>query len=461
MEQTTPHPQAQSVTEHVRRTLVLGLPLIGSHLAQTAVGIVDTIMLGWYSIAALAASVLGSTLFFTVFIIGSGFSAAALPKVAAAQDDPQRVRRITRMTLWLGVAFSLLTYPIFFFAEPLLLMLRQDAGVAAGAQEYLRIAGLGMVPAMIVAGLRSHLAGLERTAVVLWATLGAAAVNAFLNWVLIFGKLGAPELGLVGAAYASLSVHAVMAIVLAIYAMRGPAMAQFEVFVRFWRADWLEAREIFALGWPISLTLLAESGLFMASGLIIGTLGAVPLAAHGIALQITSATFMVHLGLSAAVTVRAGTAYARGDGAALRKVAQAGLILATLVVAITVAAFFGVPGVMVRGFVDASDPAFPAILSLGVTLLMVAALFQVADAAQVMALGLLRGVQDTRKPMVFALIGYWGIGVPCSYVLGLTLGLGPAGVWLGLAVGLSVAGALMTRRFLRHPLMRAAQSVTS
>jgi len=115
-----------------------------------------------------------------------------------------------------------------------------------------------------------------------------------------------------------------------------------------------------------------------------------------------------------------------------------------------------VPGVMVRGFVDASDPAFPAILSLGVTLLMVAALFQVADAAQVMALGLLRGVQDTRRPMVFAVIGYWGIGVPCSYVLGLPLGLGPAGVWLGLAIGLSVAGALMTRRFLRHPLMQGA-----
>jgi MATE family multidrug resistance protein len=441
--------------EHLRRTLKLGAPLIGSHLAQTTVGIVDTIMLGWYSVIALAASVLGSMVFFTVFILGSGFSAAALPKVAASQNDAQRVRRITRMTLWLGLGFSVAIYPVFYFSEVLLLAVGQDPEVAAGAQDYLRIAGLGLVPALMVAGLRSHLAGLERTAIVLWATLGAALVNAFLNWVLIFGNLGAPEMGLRGAAFASLSVHTVMAVVLAGYAIRGPAMAQYEVFVRFWRADWAEAREIFVLGWPISLTLLAESGLFMASSLIVGTLGAVALAAHGIALQITSATFMIHMGLAAAITVRTGTVYAQGDGAALRKVAQAGLILSGCAVLVTVTAFFTMPGVLVRGFVDATDPAFPEILALGAVLLMVAGLFQVADAAQVMALGLLRGLQDTRIPMYFALFGYWIIGVPCSYLLCITLGFGPAGAWAGLAVGLSVAGALMTRRFVRHPLVRA------
>lgn len=444
-----------SIPHHMRATLVLGLPLMGSHLATAVVGITDTIMLGWYGVSELAAAVVASMIFYTFLMFGSGFSAAALPKVAAAQGDPVRVRRITRMTLWIGLAFAALTYPVFFFSEPILLALGQDAVVASGGQTYLRIAGLGIFPAMIVVGLRSHLSGLERTSVVLWATLLGAAVNVALNYVLIFGHFGAPEMGLAGAALASLSVHGIMAVVLCVYAVRGPDMAQYQLFTRLWRPDWPEAREILVLGWPISLTLVAESGLFTATSIMVGWLGPVPLAAHGIAIQITSATFMVHMGLAAAVTVRTGAAFGRGDVRALRKGAWAGVALAAIAVGLTVALFLGVPGLLVRAFIDPTDPAFAEILSLGVILLAVAALFQVADAAQVLALGLLRGLQDTRIPMYFALLGYWVIGIPAGWFMGMQMGLGAPGVWLGLALGLSIAGGLMMRRFWRSDVVRA------
>lgn len=439
---------------HARAILVLGVPLIGSHLAQFAVTLTDAVMLGWYDVQVLAQQVLGGMLFFTLFIMGSGFAWAVMPMVAEAESAGRvtEVRRVTRMAQWLSVLFGLICMPVFWWSGAILLALGQEPNVAQGAQDYLRIAGWAIFPALFVMVLKSYLSALERAQVVLWVTVAAVLVNIVVNYALIFGNWGAPELGIKGAAIASLAVQAVSALGLAVYA--AVVTPEHALFARVWRPDWEAFRAVFRLGWPIGITNLAEVGLFAASSLMMGWLGTLPLAAHGIALQITSAMFMVHLGLSNAATVRAGRALGRGDLHGLRRGGVVIIVMSGIMVALTIALFLLAPAPLMALFLSPDDPDRAAVVAVGVGLLAAAALFQLVDAAQVMALGLLRGVQDTRVPMVIATLSYWAVGVPISYVLGFPLGLGGVGIWLGLAIGLALAGVFMMWRFWRISLPR-------
>ena len=437
--------------QHIRAILILGLPLIGSHLAQFAVHVVDTIMLGWYDLTALAASVLATSFFFVIFIMGSGFAFAVMPMVAEAaeQEDAMRIRRVTRMGMWLSAVYALAVLPAMIWSGPLLQAFGQTKELSGLAQDYLRIAGIGLFPSLLVMVLKSYLASMERTQVVLWVTVAAIGVNAGLNWLLIFGNAGMPELGLRGAALASVLTQVATFVAMALFAARAKGLREHALFQRIWRSDPGALREVFRLGWPIGLTNLAESGMFSASALIIGLIGKLPLAAHGIALQIASATFMIHIGLSQAVTVRAGRALGRRDIVGLGRGGLTGVGLSLAVVGITMIIFLGMPELLIRGFIAPDEPQRDAILRVGAQLLAVAALFQLVDAGQVMALGVLRGIQDTRVPMVLAAVSYWVMGIPASYVLGITLGYGGVGVWLGLVIGLAFATVLLWWRFLR------------
>ena len=195
---------------HARAILTLGLPLIGGHLAQILIGVTDTVMLGWYAVEALAAVTLGSTYFFVIFIAGSGFAFAVMPMVAtfSAEDDDTSIRRATRMGLWLSLGYAVLAMPLMIFSEPILLLLGQTEEVARNGADYLMVAGWGLFPAIIVMVLKNYLAALERTQVVFWITVLAAVLNALANYALIFGNWGAPELGIVGAAIASVLTQA-------------------------------------------------------------------------------------------------------------------------------------------------------------------------------------------------------------------------------------------------------------
>ncbi|MFN4202074.1 MAG: MATE family efflux transporter [Tabrizicola sp.] len=440
-----------SNSAHARETLVLGLPLIGSHLAQMALHVTDTVMLGWYGVVALASVVLGASSFFIVFVVGSGFAKAVMPMVAAAlgRKDETQVRRDTRMGIWLSIAFGLAVYPVFWWSEPILLALGQDPEVSSVAQDYMRIAGLGMVPALVVAVLQSYLSALHRTQVVLWVTLAAVVVNIAVNWALIFGNWGYPEMGARGAAVATVVVQVVSLLALGLYAHFLPALRRFHLFQRFWRPDWPAMRQVWRLGLPIGLTGLAEGGLFQASALMMGWIGTVELAAHGIALEVAALTFMLHMGLSSAATIRVARFDGQGDRESLRRAAKVAVIISLGVALASITLFLSAPWPIVALFLDLSKPESAAILAYGTVLLGVAALFQLADGMQVMALGLLRGVQDTRVPMGLAAVSYWLIGIPCSYVLAFPLGYGGVGLWLGLVVGLVCAAASLMWRFWR------------
>ena len=432
---------------HAKAVLGLGLPLVGSHVAQFLITLTDGIMLGRYSVEALAANVLGGTLFFVFFIVGSGFAWAVMPMVASAEarGETTEVRRVTRMGAWASIIFAVIVMPFMLFSEPIFLLLGQEAQVSADAAIYLSIVGIGVLPALLVMVLKSYLAALERTQVVLWVTVAAVGVNILVNHLLIYGNWGFPELGLRGAAIASVIVNIVSVLALAVYVAR--VTPEHTLFTRFWRPDWEALLRVFRLGWPIGLTSLAESGLFAASTVMMGWLGKVPLAAHGIALQVVSLAFMVHIGLSNAATVRAGRAFGRQDRQDLADGAKIVLFLSGAFAAMAVILFLLVPEWMILLFLNPDEPERDAVIAVGVGLLASAALFQLMDAAQVMALGLLRGVQDTRVPMIIAAISYWVIGIPVSYILGFVLGFEGIGVWIGLAVGLALAAVLLLVRF--------------
>lgn len=427
---------------------MLGLPLVGSSLAQMALHVTDTVMVGWYGLVPLAAVVLGASSFFIVFVVGSGFAKAVMPMVAAAlgRGDEAEVRRDTRMGLWLSIGYGIVVIPVFWWSGPILLALGQNAEVSAIAQDYMRIVGFGMVPALAVTVLQSYLSALHRTQVVLWVTLAAVGLNIAVNWALIFGNWGLPEMGARGAAFATISTQLLSLVVLCIYAWALPELRRFRLFQRFWRPDWPAMRQVWRLGLPIGLTGLAEGGLFQASALMMGWIGTVELAAHGIALEVAALTFMLHVGLSSAATIRIARFDGQGDRVALRQAAGVAVAISFGVAALSVALFLAVPERIVALFLDLRKPESAGILAYGAALLVLAALFQLADGMQVMALGLLRGVQDTRVPMWLAAVSYWLIGIPASYVLAFPLGYGGQGLWLGLVVGLfCAAGSLMWR----------------
>ncbi|MBC7145045.1 MAG: MATE family efflux transporter [Thioclava marina] len=444
------------IARHLRAILLLGLPLIGSNLAQMLLNVTDTVMVGWYGVEALAALVLGTSFFFSIFMLGNGIALAMMGRVSASlgAGDELQVRRDTRMGMWLSILFGLAMLPVFWNSAAILRALGQQPGIAALAQDYLRILGFGLAPALVMMVIRAYLSAQERTAVLLWITLAAVAVNAGLNWLFIFGNWGVPEMGVRGAALASLLVNLISLLVQAIYATRARGLEHVQLFQRFWRPDWEAFWAVARVGLPVGLTAVAEGSMFQASALMMGWIGTVELAAHGIALQIASIVFMVHMGLSNAATVRAGRAHGARDVRLLRDGALVSVTLSLGVGLLTVLAFVFAGKWLTELFLDEANPASAEIVTYGVRFLMVAGLFQLFDLMQVMALGLLRGVQDTRVPMWMAGLSYWLIGIPASYLLAFVLGYGGVGLWFGLVLGLASAGGMMMWRFWRGPWLK-------
>lgn len=445
-------PQDNSWPAHFRATLSLGLPLIGTQMAQMGIGFIDTVMLGWLGAETLAASVLATTLFFIVLVVGFGLANAVMPLAAhaAGEGDTRSLRRSVRMGFWLVVIYGALMMPVLWNSEVILLAIGQKPELASMAQEYVRIAQWAIFPVLIVSVLRSYLSALERMQVVLWITLGAVGVNGVLNYAFIFGHFGAPRMELAGAAVATLITNVLSAIALVVYCMKLPALREHDIFGRIWRPDWVAFREVFRLGLPISLTILAEVGLFAAASLMMGWLGIIELAAHGIALQISSISFMIPLSFSQVGTVRFARAIGRKDLDGMDKAGKTVLVLGLGFAVLSAVIFVLFPIPLISMYLDKANPDAQLIISYGIPLLIVSAAFQIVDTLQVLGAGLLRGMKDTQVPMYIAMFSYWVVGVPVAYVLGFVVELGGQGIWSGLAIGLAVAAALMNWRYFRR-----------
>jgi MATE family multidrug resistance protein len=438
------------IFSYIRSLFLLSLPLIGGHLAQVLIGVGDTLIVGRYSTEALAALVLSTTIFFIIFIFGAGFSFAAMALISTAntEGDNIKIRRITRMALWLSLAFSFLVSPFFIFSEQLLLFLGQDFNLAVLASDYLIFSGIAMFPALSSSVLRCYLAGMEYVKVTFYISIVAVLLNLLINYLLVFGMFGLPELGIIGAGVATVLVNLFMFISFLIYAEI--KLTHHNLFVRFWRPDRGVIGLVLKMGSAIGITSLAEAGLFSASSIMIGWLGQIELAAHGIALQLASITFMLHLGLSDAATIRVSSALGKMDKHKIVNECWAALVISLGISSLAILIFLGFPKLLISTFLNSEEINSNLIIEMGISLLALAALFQLVDGGQALAIHLLRGLHDTTIPMYLAVISYWIIGLPCGYVLSFHYNFGAQGIWLGLVLGLSFASLFLFMRLMKN-----------
>jgi MATE family multidrug resistance protein len=451
---------AGSWLSHIAATLSLGVPLIGAQLAQLGIHTTDVVIVGQLGAVPLAAMVLAGQFFFTIFIFGSGFSMAVIPMVAQAygRSDVISVRRSIRMGMWVAILYTLLTAPLFFNAEAILLSLGQKPEVAGLAAGYVRIIQFGLLPALLFAVLRALVSATGRARIVLWVTLGILVLNAILAYCLVLGHFGFPALGMTGAAIVAVIVQWVSFIAMVVYLQTREETKRYELFVRFWRPDWQAFREVLHLGLPISITVLAEVSLFTGASLLMGRIGTIELAAHGIALQLASIAFMIPLGLSQAATVRVGVAHGRGNYPELVRASITVMSIAAVLSLSGGILFMVVPHLLASAFLNEQTPDAAAVLAYAGPLVGIAGIFQLVDGVQAIASGLLRGLKDARVPMIMALVSYWPIGFLLAWLLAFPLGIGGIGIWVGFVVGLASAAVMLCLRFylrVRHEMQTA------
>jgi len=437
-----------------RATIALAWPLILTNLAQTAMTATDVVLLGWLGADALAAGALGSNLYFATSIFGLGLTTATAPMIARElgrkRHSVRDVRRTVRQGMWAAVATTVPIWLVLWYCEEILLLMGQEPDLAVRAGEYMRALQWSILPFFFYLVLRSFVSALERP---LWAlAIGAAAVvvNAIAAWCLIFGHFGLPAFGLVGAGIATTLSSTLMFVALAIVVHADRKFRRYHLLGRFWRSDWPRFVELWRLGLPIGATLVFEVTVFNASTFLMGLIGTASIAAHSIALQIASLCFMVPLGLSQAATVRVGRAYGAHDTAGIRRAGWTALAMGTGFMIVTALVMILLPRTLVGVFLDLDTPANAPVVELAVSFLLLAAIFQLADGGQAVAAGMLRGLHDTRVPMLYAAFGYWCVGLALGVVLAFVLKIGGIGIWIGLATGLAVVAVLLITRWLRR-----------
>jgi MATE family multidrug resistance protein len=441
-------PTSSWVTE-LRESFALAWPLIIAQLAQNLLFTTDVVLMGWLGPKYLAAGTLAGAFLIPFQLTGIGIVGAVAPLVAQARGrrDTKAVRRIVRQGFWVAILVATLLVPIVLSIRPVYLALGQDPEVTLLAESYMTAGFWMLYPALGIMVVRSFLSAFAATRVILLVTVIGVIINGLVAYTLIFGHFGFPRLELRGAALATAFVNLFMFLALLAYALTHRKLKRYHILVRFLKPDWGRFREILKVGLPIGLTVLAEVGLFSVAAILMGRLGTNETAAHAVALQLASMAFMVPLGLGMAATVRVGLAYGRGDTEGVRLAGWAAIVMGTGFMALTAALFLAIPHALVTIFLDSSDPANATALMLAATYLGIAGIFQLVDGAQVVAAHSLRGLSDTRTPMLLAIFGYWFVGLPTAYVLGFVLDLRGIGVWIGLAVGLAFVAILLVSRF--------------
>ncbi len=434
--------------------LALGWPMVLTNLAQAAMTATDVMIIGRLGAEALAAGALGSNLYFAPLIFGLGLAYATSPMMATElgrkRHSVRDVRRTVRQGLWLSALVSIPIWLLLWNAESVLLLMGQDPSLAREAGIYVHGLQWAVLPFYGYIVLRSFISALEQPRWALIIMVIAVALNALLNWVLVFGKLGAPALGIFGSGLATTIASSFMFIGMAVVVMVHPRFRRYHLFGRFLRADWPRFRALLRLGAPISGILAFEVTVFNAAAFLMGLIGSAQLAAHAIALQISSVTFMIPLGLSQAATVRVGLAHGAGDPEGVSRAGWTAFVLGVAFMALMALMMISVPKLLIAAFIDIGDPSNLAVVGYAVTFLAFAALFQVADGAQVVAAGMLRGLHDTTVPMIYAAIGYWGIGLTLGVLLAFRFGFGGVGIWLGLCAGLASVAVLLIYRWMRR-----------
>jgi MATE family multidrug resistance protein len=436
--------------DELRATLALAWPLILANLTQQAIQATDVLLMGRLGATQLAAATLALNLTFTFNIFLLGLITASSPMMATALGQRfnavRDVRRTFRAGLWL-IAIAMPPYwLIIWHVGDIMRAFGQSAELASQGQTFLRAYMWCTAPWLLFQLLRSFVAALERPRVVLWLSLGGIGLNALLSWAMIFGHFGLPALGLRGGGLGSTLTWLIMCGALIAVVTFERRFRRFHVFGNWWRFDRQRTMAMVRLGWPIGLTMALEMGVFALAAYFMGWIGAPAVAAHAIALQIAAITFMVPLGLGQAATVRVGLALGRRDEVSVARAGWTAWVRGVGFMAAMALVMWIIPRQLVTLFL-ADVPANAVVVGLAVSFLQVAAAFQLVDGAQVIGAGMLRGLHDTRWPLIFALLGYWGVGLGIGAWLAFAADWKGVGIWVGLASGLAAVAVLMLARW--------------
>ena len=440
------------VTAEIRECLYLATPLAAAQLAQSGTGFVDTIMMGLLGSESLAAGGLGATAFTFVLLVATGVISAVSPLTAEAYGAGQAERAtcVVRQGLWLA---TLLAIPLTFLAlnaSPILRLIGQNPDTIALTQRYLSAIAWGYFPALGFVALRSFVSALSKPRSVMVIVVLGTLFNIAGNYILMFGKLGFPAMGLAGIGWASTFSLWTMFIILLVYIRCQPALSQYSVFRHLHRFERKTLRELLTVGLPISGMIAVEAGLFTVTTFLMGQFGTTPLAAHQIALQSAAISFNIPLGISLATTVRVGQLVGKQDFEASHLAGFIGIGLGALTMGLTALLFWMAPENVVALYLDVNNPANAEVVALAKILLGVAAVFQIVDGIQANAAGALRGLKDTQVPLLVATVCYWGIGLPSGIVLSRQFNLDGVGLWWGLAIGLTGVAIALPLRFHRY-----------
>ena len=440
--------------DEIRATFRLAWPLALANLLQMLVHAVDVVFVARLGERELAASALGIALFGLLMWAFSGLTGMVAALIAEElgrkRHAVREVRRSVRMGLWLAVATGIVGMAICWFGEEIMLAAGQEPILAERAGSFLQIIMWAMVPMIASSVLRNFVSALGRP-VFATAITGVALVASLIgNYAFVFGNLGAPALGLEGSALASVLTSLVQIASYAIAILWDRRLRRYRIFGNWWRPEWDRLRELVRLGTPVMIIIIAEAGLFSGAALLMGLIGASELAGHTVALQVAALAFQIPFGVGQAATIRVGYHFGAGDRVAMGRAGWVGIAMGGSFMCMTAALMIFAPMLLLRIYVDPRAPENAAMVGFAVQYMVVAAAFQLFDGVQAVAAGALRGLQDTRVPMMIAVFSYWIPGLGTSLWLGFRTPLEGTGVWIGLATGLVFSAFLLTWRWARR-----------
>lgn len=428
-------------------TIKLAVPIIIGELAQMALHIIDTAMVGAISYKQLAAAALVINAMNIPFVIGIGMtiSVSQMVSMAHGRRDSQLVSHYLFNGFILCAVTAILISLTLVFGKNILLHLGQDTEVVKLALPFMQLMGLSIIPMLLFMTLKQFTDGLEFTRTAMLISLLGMPVNIFLNWLLIYGNWGFPRLELIGAGWSTLITRSLMFVVLGLIILRHATFRKYiAVSKTQWKLRWKTLKELLYIGVPSSLQIGMEAGAFAVSGIIIGTIGAVAQAAHQIALSCASFTFMVSMGLAQAGSIRVSNAFGRNDWPKISVIGKS-----TLIVALLYGCFCAICFAVFRNHLPKIFNDNISVLQMAGMLIIFAALFQISDSTQAIGAGLLRGIKDVKYPTVMIAVAYWVVGLPAGYILAFVFNMGASGIWLGLIIGLTLASLFLLNRFLK------------
>lgn len=428
---------------HYQKTLVLAYPVMLSQLGHITVGVADSIMVGQLGAVPLAASSLANSIFAIILTFGIGISYGITPLVAAAdgEKDPLKIRYYFKHGLILNIVTGIILLIFISSLSFSLYHFGQDKEVAAQAIPYLEIITFSLVPFMFFQTFRQFAEGLSRTKQAMYITVAANLINILLNYLLIFGKFGFPAMGLLGAGYATLISRILMAVLMGLYIAYSKDFLSYDLKFK-WFFEKLYFKKILKIGLPSAIQFMFEVGAFVLAAIMVGWLGAEALAAHQIAINLATISYMTATGISAAATIRVGNQLGRKDIPTLRAVGFTSFVLAAIFMAFCASIFLAGHNYFPTLYINDPD-----VIQLASSLIIVVSLFQLSDGIQVVGLGALRGIADVKIPTYITFLAYWIIGLPVGYYLGFVLDFGAIGIWYGLLLGLTIAAGSLFSRF--------------